>query len=72
MNAPGWQFNTFTIIGRCPREGLLGIGLTSSPLAVTSRCPFIKANVGAVSSQAPNPRTRALHASHDAPRSGLI
>ena len=56
MNEPGWHFNTFTIIGRCGRDGLLGIALTSSPLAVTSRCPFIKANVAAVSSQAfPHP-----------------
>jgi len=55
-NSPAWNFNTFTIIGRCARHGHLGIALTSSPLAVTSRCPFIKANVGAISSQAfPHP-----------------
>jgi uncharacterized Ntn-hydrolase superfamily protein len=47
-----WVFNTFTVVARCPREGHLGIALTSSPLSVTSRCVFIKANVGAVATQA--------------------
>jgi uncharacterized Ntn-hydrolase superfamily protein len=40
------------MIGRCEREGLLGVCLTSSPLSVGARCPFIKANVAAVSTQA--------------------
>lgn len=48
----GWRFNTFTMVGRCPREGLLGIALTSSPLSVAARCSFIQANVGAVATQA--------------------
>jgi uncharacterized Ntn-hydrolase superfamily protein len=48
----GQLSHTFTMIGRCEREGLLGICLTSSPLSVGARCPFIKANVGAVSTQA--------------------
>lgn len=43
---------TFTIIGRCEKSNLLGIALSSSPLSVAARCPFIKANVGAVSTQA--------------------
>lgn len=56
MNETGWSFNTFKKEGSCAKTGMLGIGLTSSPLAVTSRCPFIKTNVGAVSSQAfPHP-----------------
>jgi uncharacterized Ntn-hydrolase superfamily protein len=48
----GSECNTFTMVARCEREGLLGICLTSSPLSVGARCPFIKANVGAVSTQA--------------------
>jgi uncharacterized Ntn-hydrolase superfamily protein len=48
----GVEGHTFTMIARCEREGLLGVCLTSSPLSVGARCPFIKANVGAVSTQA--------------------
>ena len=48
----GQLSNTFTMIARCEREGLLGVCLTSSPLSVGARCPFIKANVAAVSTQA--------------------
>ena len=40
------------MIGRSERDGLLGVCLASSPLCVAARCPFIKANVGAVSTQA--------------------
>ena len=48
----GFECHTFTIVARCEREGLLGICLTSSPLSVGARCPFIKPGVGAVSTQA--------------------
>lgn len=48
----GQAFHTFTMIGRCPREGHLGVCLTSSPLSVGARCPFIRANLAAVSTQA--------------------
>jgi uncharacterized Ntn-hydrolase superfamily protein len=48
----GSECHTFTIVARCEREGLLGICLTSSPLSVGARCPFIKPGVGAVSTQA--------------------
>lgn len=44
--------DTFTIIGRCERTGMLGICVATSPIAVASRCPFVKASVGAVSIQA--------------------
>ncbi len=44
--------DTFTIIGRCERTGMLGICVATSPIAVASRCPFVKAGVGAVSIQA--------------------
>jgi uncharacterized Ntn-hydrolase superfamily protein len=40
------------MIGRCPKSGLLGIALTSSPLSVAARCSFIEANVAAVATQA--------------------
>jgi uncharacterized Ntn-hydrolase superfamily protein len=52
MDGPGWHCNTFTIVARCPRQGLLGIALTSSPIAAAARCSFIRANLGAVSTQA--------------------
>ena len=48
----GLEFHTFTMIGRCEREGLLGICLTSSPPAVAARCVYLRANVGAVATQA--------------------
>lgn len=44
--------HTFTMVGHCPRDRLLGIAITTSPPAVGSRCPFIAANVGAISTQA--------------------
>lgn len=50
--AGAWSFNTFTMIGRCQRTGALGVAMASSPVAVASRCPVVKANVAAISSQA--------------------
>ena len=52
MFSLGFKFHTFTVVGRCPREGLLGVALTSSPLSVAARCSFIEANVAAVATQA--------------------
>ena len=52
---------TYTIIGRCSRTGQLGIGITTWSLGVGGYCPFVKANVGALSSQAAaNPRLGRL------------
>ncbi|MBM3491946.1 MAG: DUF1028 domain-containing protein [Alphaproteobacteria bacterium] len=52
---------TFTVIGRCPRSGRLGIGLATYSLAVGGYCPAIHAGLGAVSSQAfVNPRLAPL------------
>lgn len=48
----GTECHTFTMIGRCAETGLLGICMTSSPLSVAARCPFIKPNLAAVSTQA--------------------
>lgn len=44
--------DTFTIVGRCERTGMVGVALATSEIAVASRCPFAKARVGAVSTQA--------------------
>jgi uncharacterized Ntn-hydrolase superfamily protein len=41
---------TFTVIAR--QQGLLGIAQCTSAVAVGGRCPFIRANVGAVCTQA--------------------
>jgi uncharacterized Ntn-hydrolase superfamily protein len=42
---------TFSIVARCPRNGMLGIGTSSKALAAGAIVPFIKAGVGAVASQ---------------------
>jgi uncharacterized Ntn-hydrolase superfamily protein len=43
---------TFCIIARDAASGLLGLAQATNPLSVGGRCPFIRANVGAVSTQA--------------------
>jgi uncharacterized Ntn-hydrolase superfamily protein len=43
---------TFTVVARDKLSGLLGIAQSTNPLSVGARCPFIRANVGAVSTQA--------------------
>ncbi|MBC5767046.1 DUF1028 domain-containing protein [Ramlibacter albus] len=43
---------TFCIIARDKATGLLGLAQATNPLSVGGRCPFIRANVGAVSTQA--------------------
>src|SRR5437588_9905165 len=42
---------TFSLVGRCARTGMLGAVVTSSSIAVGSRCPHAKAGVGAVLTQ---------------------
>ncbi|AEA69008.1 MULTISPECIES: DUF1028 domain-containing protein [Pseudomonas] len=42
---------TFSIAGRCAETGQLGIAISSSSIAVGARCPWLRAGVGAVSSQ---------------------
>ncbi len=42
---------TFSIAGRCARTGMFGVSVTTSSLAVGSRCPYVKAGVGAVLTQ---------------------
>lgn len=42
---------TFSIVGRCPQSGQLGIAISSSSIAVGARCPWVRAGVGAVATQ---------------------
>lgn len=42
---------TFSLVGRCARTGQLGAAVTTSSIAVGSRCPFARAGVGAVLTQ---------------------
>ena len=48
----GIDYHTFTIVGRCSRTGMLGVAITTGDIAVGSRCPYVKPQVGAVSTQA--------------------
>jgi len=43
---------TYCVIARDAKTGMLGIAQATNPLMVGARCPFIRSNVGAVSSQA--------------------
>jgi uncharacterized Ntn-hydrolase superfamily protein len=38
---------TFSLVGRCLRTGMLGAAVTTSALAVGSRCPYAEAGIGA-------------------------
>lgn len=42
---------TFSIAGICQKTGMTGVAVTTSSIAVGSRCPWVKAKVGAVSTQ---------------------
>ncbi|HZT50007.1 MAG TPA: DUF1028 domain-containing protein [Hyphomicrobiaceae bacterium] len=42
---------TFSLVGRCARTGMLGAAVTTSSIAVGSRCPHARAGVGAVLTQ---------------------
>lgn len=42
---------TFSIAARCPDTGMFGIAITTSSIAVGNRCPWVRAGVGAVTSQ---------------------
>ena len=42
---------TFSIVARCPRTGMLGAAVATAVPAVGSMCPFVRASVGAVSTQ---------------------
>lgn len=42
---------TFSVVGRCPQTGQLGIAVSSSSIAVGARCAWVRAGVGAVATQ---------------------
>ena len=42
---------TFSLVGRCARTGMLGAVVTTSSPAVGSRCPHVRAGVGAALTQ---------------------
>lgn len=42
---------TFAIVGHCAATGQLGVAVCSSSIAVGARCPWVRARVGAVSTQ---------------------
>ena len=48
----GIEFHTFSIVGRCVRTGMLGMAVTTSDLAVGSRCAHVRPLAGAVATQA--------------------
>jgi len=52
---------TYTIIGRCAETGQLGLGIATYSLGVGGYCPFVKADVAVLSSQAfADPRLRTV------------
>jgi len=42
---------TFSVAGRCPKTGMFGVAITTSSIAVASRCPWARAGIGAVATQ---------------------
>jgi uncharacterized Ntn-hydrolase superfamily protein len=48
----GYTSNTFSIVARCPRTRMFGIGIATSSIAVAARCIHAKAGVGAIATQA--------------------
>ena len=42
---------TFSIVGFCYRTNMSGVAITTSSIAVGSRCPWVRSNAGAVTSQ---------------------
>src|SRR5262245_25663044 len=42
---------TFSLVGMCRHTGMIGAAVTTSSMGVGSRCPFVRAGVGAVLTQ---------------------
>ena len=42
---------TFSIVGFCEETNISGVAITTSSICVGSRCPWVRANAGAVSTQ---------------------
>lgn len=45
------ELTTFSIVARCPSSGRLGVAVSTAVPAVGGLCPFIRAGVGAISTQ---------------------
>jgi uncharacterized Ntn-hydrolase superfamily protein len=43
---------TFSIIARCERTGMFGIGIATRPMAIGAKCPFLRAGLGGLVVQA--------------------
>lgn len=43
---------TFSLIARCGRTGMFGIGIATRPMAIGAKCPFLKAGIGGLVVQA--------------------
>jgi uncharacterized Ntn-hydrolase superfamily protein len=46
------ELNTFSITARCKKTGRLGVAVLTKAFGVGFLCPFVKANVGAIATQA--------------------
>ena len=46
------NLNTFSIVGRCSRSGQLGVAVSTKVPGVGGLCPFVRAGIGAVATQA--------------------
>ena len=53
---------TFSIVGRDPKTGQLGVAISTAVPNVGGRCPYVKEHVGAVSSQARSNPYLAIYA----------
>ena len=42
---------TFSISGYCKKTGMVGVAITTSSICVASRCPWVRAGVGAAATQ---------------------
>ena len=42
---------TFSIAGYCKKTGMVGVAITTSSICVASRCPWVRAGVGAAATQ---------------------
>jgi len=44
----GEEFSTFAISARCPETGKFGVAISTRPMAVGTRCPFVRPGLGVV------------------------
>ena len=42
---------TFSISGFCQKTSMVGVAITTSSICVASRCPWVRAGVGAAATQ---------------------